>query len=183
RADRLGLPIISLPLELAWTDIIHPIISAHLDASAHPAGAPSMINANFARVLRSKYGIEEIAALLHEFLGEPVLVQAWEPEDAIACIPAKSEVPPHWLSAVVRGNHVEVRPVPARPGIFVTRYGHGRVYFTPLHRHAEIQGYIAVAEAGRTLSALDLECMLQAREAVTLKLLQQVAETEARQRR
>src|SRR5690606_2920660 len=38
RADALGLPIISLPVDIAWTDLIQPIISAQLDSAAQTDG-------------------------------------------------------------------------------------------------------------------------------------------------
>lgn len=181
RADALGLPIISLPVDIAWTDVINPIITAHLDSSAQ-AGDAGAIRSNFTRVLRSKYGIEEIAALLHEFLGAPVIVEAWELGEA-ATVPSRPEVPLDWLAEAVRGNGATAQAHGEIPGIFILRHRHRVIHYAPLRQNETIQGYVALIEAGRSPSAFDLDCILQVREAVTLRLLQYRAGLDARQRR
>src|SRR5690606_9554385 len=91
-------------------------------------------------------------------------------------------VPLAWLAQAVAGS-ATMEEVEACPGVFTLRHRHRRIFLTPLRHHEILQGFIAMVEAGRPPSAFDLECLLHAREAVTLKLLQYRAAMDARQRR
>ena len=175
RADRLGFPIIALPEEVAWIDLITPIMSSILDTEARDLIRSEEVQAGFTNILLSNPGLADIARLLHDFVGNPVVILAQGDEDPIT-VPDQARVDIPRIRKMIGRNRRGSEIVSPQNGVRRVQDRDFSVVFIPFAYEPGIDGHIAVTEQERVLSKPDLDCLRHAKNAIALKMLQIRAE-------
>jgi purine catabolism regulator len=73
-ADELNLPIIEIPPEVGYIDIINPILNAIFDSESLITKKAEEINELFTNVILKKGGFKDIADILTELTGYPTII-------------------------------------------------------------------------------------------------------------
>ncbi|WP_026696105.1 PucR family transcriptional regulator [Peribacillus kribbensis] len=73
-ADELGVPIISIPYECSWTDIINPIMTEIINMQAAQLERSDYIRKQLIEQVLGHGGLREIARLLGEYVENPVAI-------------------------------------------------------------------------------------------------------------
>ena len=181
RAQQLGLPIISLPAELAWSDLITSILASVLDEHTRDLACSNTVHRSFARLLRADSGLDTVVDLLHEFLNRPVFLQGYDGEEENLRCPPEMLLPVGAVAEIFRNRRLVKKSVDGFPGLQMVRSDLHQFCFAPLGEHSNSGNFIAALETGRPFSALDLECLIQARDAINLSLKQKRTAESLRQ--
>ena len=73
-ADEVGVPIISIPYESSWTDIINPIMTGIINLHAAQLERSDIIRKRLIEQVLGKGGLPEIVRVLSEFVENPVAI-------------------------------------------------------------------------------------------------------------
>ncbi|WCK53759.1 PucR family transcriptional regulator ligand-binding domain-containing protein [Aneurinibacillus sp. Ricciae_BoGa-3] len=73
-SDELGIPIVSIPYESSWTDIINPIMTEIINLQAAQLQRSDTIRKRLIKQMLGQGGIREIACILEEFVENPVAI-------------------------------------------------------------------------------------------------------------
>lgn len=183
RAQQLGLPIISLPAELAWSDLINAVLASVLDGQARDLARSNTVHRSFARLIRADVGLDTVVDLLHEFLNRPVILQVHDGDTESLRRPVDGTLPVGAATEMFQNQRLAKEPVAGFPDVQMMRSDPHRFYVTPLDAQSRNGNFLAAMEAGRPFSALDLECLIQARDTINLSLKQQRTAENLRQER
>jgi purine catabolism regulator len=183
RARQLGLPIVSLPAELAWSDLISSILASVLDGHARDLARSNTVHRSFARLLRADAGLDTVMDLLHEFLNRPVILQVHDGEEENLRRPAAMMLPVGAATEIFQNHRFIKEAVDGFPDVRMVRSDPHRFCFTPLDEQSKSGNFIVAMEDGRPFSALDLECLIQARDTINQSLKQQRTSGNLRQER
>ena len=175
RADSLGFPIIALPEEIAWIDLITPIMLSILDTGARDLIKSEEIQAGFTNILLSNTGLEDIARLLHDFVGNSVVIVAQGDEESIM-IPDHVPIDIPRIRRLIYRNRTGSGIISPQNEVRRLQDRDLSVVFIPFTYEPGVDGYIVVAERERSLSKADLDCLRHAKNAIALKMLQLRAE-------
>ena len=179
-ADRLGFPIVSLPDHMPWVDLINPILTNALSRRADQLRRSEAIYGGFTDSLISSSRLDDLARLLAEMVGNPVVIDceaegisAWSDtaQGAGGFLARLREIrgrEGHCLNAAHR-----VERHNARAGSLVCASLADEVG----------GGHIAIFEQNRPFNDSDLDCLLHARKACSIKVLQLSAERQVQRTR
>ena len=175
RADSLGFPIIALPEEIAWIDLITPIMLSILDTEARDLIRSEEVQTGFTNILLSNPGLEDIARLLHDFVGNPVVILVQGGGEPITVpAPAPFDIPQ--ILHMIGRNRTRSEIGNPQSGVRRVQDSDVCAVFIPFTYEPGVDGYIVVVEQERPLSKADLDCLRHAKNAIALKMLQIRAE-------
>jgi len=173
RANELAFPIIVVPDHIAWIEIINPIFSRVLETNAQKLIRSEEIRAQFASQLFSGASLESLVALLHSMLGQPVVM--FSPADAhYICLPEDAELARPALE-LLRSADAPSEPAGQEQGVLRRRGDGYNVVYVPIDPAADPNACVAAIETDSPLKEAGLSCLVQAREAISMSLLQRRA--------
>jgi PucR family transcriptional regulator, purine catabolism regulatory protein len=73
-SDEIGIPIVSIPYESSWTDIINPIMTEIINLQAAQLQRSDTIRKRLIKQVLGQGGLREIACILAEFVENPVSI-------------------------------------------------------------------------------------------------------------
>src|SRR5690606_26336901 len=130
RADELAFPVIVVPDQVAWIEIINPIFSRVLETDAQKLIRSEEIRGQFTGRLFSGANLESLVALLHSMLGLPVIMLS--PADAhCICLPEDAELAQPAL-ALLRAPGAPVEQVEPGHGVLRRRGDGYSVVYLPI---------------------------------------------------
>lgn len=173
RANELAFPIIKIPDEIAWIEVISPIFARVLDTDAQQLIRSEEIRSQFTQQLFAGASVESLMALLYSMLGKPVLLTS--PADAHTVrLPNEAE-PFDNVVQLLNDPAVPAETIPSCPGVMRKRGNGLAVAYITLDRTADPAAYIAAVENDNLIDPPLLHCLAHAREAISMSLLQRRA--------
>ena len=180
-ADRLAFPIISLPHDVSWIELINPIVTSVMRHEANRLRRSQSIHGGFTETLIARSRLEDLAGLLAGMVENPVAIDC--PGEGIT---AWSAPPPDGATEaalLARLRAAEATCIDADHQLFRVETEGGALIYVPLAASLAGEGRIAVLEAGRRFDGNDLDCLLHARNAASIKILEMQAELAVRRSR
>ena len=181
-ANRLDFPILLLPEQMAWVELINPIITEVLSREANRRGGPGRVSEDLAERLAESARLEDVANVLADAVGNPVVIRC--PAEGIVArsrqLPGSDD-----LADVidVLGADGRAEDADAGHGGVRRRRGAASIVEMPLAAKAGIAGSIAVVERNRRLGDDDLDRLGRARRAISIQVVRLVADVRARRAR
>lgn len=182
RADALGFPIISLPEQVSWIELINPIVTNVIAMQADQLRRRESIYGGFTESLVGSANLGDLARLLSGMVGNPVVIDceaegltAWSSDPGAA---EADEILSRLRSAAAGADGISAEPPVHR----VEGRGTPMVCL-PFAEAAGVEGRIAIIEQNRPFAANDLDCLLHARQACSIKAMQLLNELRARRDR
>lgn len=173
KANELSFPIIKVPDHIAWIEVISPIFARVFNTDAQHLIRSEEIRSQFTQQLFSGAGLESLMALLYSMLECPVLLTSpadahtiWLPEDAALA----DEV-----IRILRDPHIPTERLTSCPGLMRKYTEHFNVVYLWLDQAADPHAYLAAIEQKNAISPALLQCLIHAREAISISLLQRRA--------
>jgi len=174
-AHRLGLPLIEMPQEVTYRDVIQEVSEAVSARAAGRLARSQEIQTSLTDVSLRGGDMKEVLALLHGFIGHPVMVQ-----DLHGRIVS--------LAGMSRGDLDPTPSVPKENGgpdsrTDFTLNGVGRVRSVfPLEGGGQPLGYLSVVAHPSEMGEMDLIAVRHAVSVLVLELLRERAVAEAEKR-
>jgi len=169
RADELAFPIIRVPDHVAWIEIISPIFARVFDNVAQQLITSDEIRGQFTKQLFSGDGLESLMALLYSMLGQPVLLTS--PADAHTVYLPKAVVLVDEVLQILRSPNSAVEHVASCPGVMRKRSADFNVVYISIGQGADRHAYIAAIELDGLIDPPLLQCLVHARDAISMSLL------------
>ncbi|MBF6617972.1 MAG: PucR family transcriptional regulator ligand-binding domain-containing protein [Candidimonas sp.] len=173
RANELAFPIFRVPDHIAWIEIISPIFARVLDTDAQHLIRSEEIRSQFTKQLFSGAGLESLMALLYSMLGRPVLLTS--PADAHTVWLPEVAAKVDDVMQILRCPDTAAEHVASCPGVMRKRSADFNVVYIRLDQGADPHAYIAALETGEPIDPPLLHCLVHAREAISMSLLQRRA--------
>lgn len=195
-ADRLDVPVIEIPTELAWIDIITPVMSALLHRQARLLELSERTHKEFIRNVLEGGGLDAVARTLASVTGRPaIIVAAANNSLGVACpTPELAEAWGQLGQRLLENQAVLASVGPAsqsatadevRPEEITVLLGDDeqRILVLPARVHHETLGYVAVLADGVHAQGEDVVMALEHAATVTsLELLKLRATKEVERR-
>ncbi|MEQ8895501.1 MAG: PucR family transcriptional regulator ligand-binding domain-containing protein [Roseovarius sp.] len=181
-ADRLGFPIISLPEKVSWIELINPIVTNASAAQADRLRRRTTISDGFAESLLGSANLGDLARLLSEMVENPVLIDCEAEGITTWSHDLGAERSTETLSRLREGTKGAKRVNEKHPVFRVEGRGSPLIY-VPLADEIGVDGLITVIEETRAFDANDLDCLLQAQQACSIKMMQLLNDMRARRER
>lgn len=191
-ADRLGVPVLALPYELAWIDIINPVMSEILHRQAARLERSEQIHRNFIRNVLEGGGLNSVAHTLAEVTGRPAVIAdpACSPLGA-AC--PQEDLSPLWgalVDVLASGEASCFRPEQPEPSEgsrlrSVTLAVGGLpvpLLVLPVTVQADMFGYVCLWGGGEAPSGVDILALEHAATVTALEMLKLRATREVERR-
>lgn len=191
-ADRLGVPVLALPYELAWIDIINPVLSEILHRQAARLERSEQIHRNFIRNVLEGGGLNAVALTLAGLTGRPVVIV--DP----ACSPLGVACPREDLSDLWRrlveflssGQAPGFAPEPAEPAeasrLHSTSFPVDGVTLPllvlPVTVQTDLFGYVGLWGGGEAPAGVDILALEHAATVTALEMLKLRATREVERR-
>ncbi len=177
RADDQKLPILSLPMEIAWIDVINPIFAQVMTRNGALVSRSEPIRNSFNELLLAGADLQDFLDALGKLIQKPVLVHSpanrlrmgstgYEQHDMAAAVTGIVQVPTSRTRLLLDTHDVYEMSLPV-----------GRLAYCLLDPNVDPSGILAVLDQARNLTESDLWCLKHARDAISIKLLQSRAET------
>lgn len=177
RADDQKLPILSLPMEIAWIDVINPIFAQVMTRNGALVSRSEPIRNSFNELLLAGADLQDFLDALGKLIQKPVLVHSpanrlrmgstgYEQHDMAAAVTGIVQVPTSRTRLLLDTHDVYEMSLPV-----------GRLAYCLLDPNVDPSGILAVLDQARNLTESDLRCLKHARDAISIKLLQSRAET------
>lgn len=169
-ADALAFPIIQIPDQIAWIEIISPILKAVLDSDARYLIRSEEIRGQFTRLLFSGAKLEQLIGLLHTLLEQPVFLVT---SDARHCVtvPANNEALDAVL-ALLQNEAVPAEPIARCPGVLRKRQRDLVIVYTGLDQSEAPHASIVLQEHKEPVDLARLQCLVHARDVIFMGLMQ-----------
>jgi DNA-binding PucR family transcriptional regulator len=181
-ADALGFPIISLPEEVSWIDLINPIITSVFAGQADHLKRRESIYGGFTESLVGSAHLDDLAMLLSQMVGNPVVIDC-EAEGITTWSPRHdSDQAGAILSRLRAGSEGAQKLNDEHPVYRVGGRGTPLVYL-PFMEKTGIDGRIAIVEQDRSFEVKDLDCLLHAQQACSIKVMQMLNDLRAHRER
>lgn len=181
-ADRLGFPIISLPAQVSWIELINPIITNVIAAKADQLRRNESIYGGFTESLVGGSHLAKLAELLSEMVGNPVVIDC--ESDGIT---SWSERPGAARSAeilsLLRSDGQKGCRLKEDIQVFRKEAPTGTLVYIPLAEEAGVLGRIAIIEQNQRFDINDIDCLLHAQKACSIKVMQLLNDLRARRER
>jgi purine catabolism regulator len=161
-ADERSLPVITFPRDVAYSDVTAAVLDSLLDAQGQRLERVLDIHQRFTRIVVAGGGVPEIATMLHDLLGFPIVVVDTEsipivavPSDAADDLDlAEAAVVRHSINA---GDHVYGEVVALTAGAALDEDGHVAMQRAAMGIAVRQAQATAVAEAQERFAAISLE--------------------------
>lgn len=178
-ADDLGFPIISLPSDIAWIDLIKPIVTNFFEDDNRNLAAYDGISSSFTRMLLSNSSLKDIINILYEHLRLPVILNLWADFSELITAPQHVHIPDDGFRDVVKQNcNSEITLADHLQSV---RYKAHHISFAPIFLRDKLIGSIIILQgASGTLPQGAESVVSQAKAAITLKLMQSQAELDVK---
>jgi len=187
-AESMGFPILQLPYEMAWADLIHCVLTELLDEKTALLERSENIHTQFTMCVLQGRGLDGIVLTLHDLTGLPVIVTDVDlevlasagPETETGALAEQAEL----ILEKARDDRVlaELSGVPEN-SLRRAQVG-GRAYLVvPVRVHGRREGVFFLAEEpDRPVSRLDIVAVQHARTVASLEFLKkrEVREVEHR---
>lgn len=174
-ADKVGLPIIAIPYECAWIDVINPIMTEIINQQARQLERSDQIRRLLLEQIFNRGGLPGIAPLLAEFVGNPVTLidlsgqnvihsegSDWQPSSQINSFSG------HWTPGEGEVlHHLQSLPLVMQ----ISGNERARVVI-PVDAARITTGYIVVWESNRPFRSADLIPLEQGLMVVALEIEQ-----------
>ncbi|MCR4425269.1 MAG: PucR family transcriptional regulator ligand-binding domain-containing protein [Firmicutes bacterium] len=172
-ADKLGVPLIEIPVDLPFIEITHPLMKAILSRQARRLEYSEEVHRALLRVALEGQGYDSIATTLQSLLECGVIIFNREFE-VLARAGASDVVPTPDQRA-----HLE-----RMSGAGRTRLGHSgwRYCCQPVRVRDRVLGYVAVCEQHKHLNSMELIALEHACTTVALEIVKQRAVDETARR-
>ena len=181
-ADRLGFPIISLPEQVSWIELINPIVTNAFEAQADRLRRRTTISDGFAESLLGSANLRDLARLLSEMVENPVLIDC-EAEGITAWSHDMSGKLSAEIISRLRDGVKGSRRVNKHHPVFRIDGRGSPLIFVPLADEVGVDGLITVIEDTRPFDANDLDCLRQAQQACSIKMMQLLNDMRAQRER
>jgi len=192
-ANELNLPVIEIPPEVGYIDIITPILNAIFDRESHITKKAEEINELFTNVILKKGGFQGIANTLTELTGYPAVIL--DKSFGVLAWRGKENYCGKCLGEIIAGGQIE--EILKTTGLEVsrtktsikscTRYKNHDITFMviPVKIDMEVHGYIMIWGIERPFDKLDLIAIEHASKVTAIELIKQEAiqENQRRQRK
>src|SRR5690606_4075176 len=173
RANQLAFPIFRVPDHIAWIEIISPIFARVLDTDAQQLIRSEEIRGQFTKQLFSGAGLESLMALLYSMLERPVLLAS--PADALTVSLPETGPKGDDIFQLLRSSDSQGEHIASCPGVMRKRTRDFNVVYIRLHEGTDPHAYIAAIETEEPIDPALLHCLVHAREAISMSLLQRRA--------
>lgn len=177
QADRLGFPLLELPPEASFNDIINAVLTVILNAQAARLQRAAEIHDRFTRIVLGGGGLPQIAEALAGAISRPVaildpqgLLLARAADPALAMLSIGQSVP----LASEETNSTSLRPVVARLGDRSVD-----ALLQPVRVGTEVHGAVLVIAELSQLQGDDLEAVEYAATVTALRQVQARSVSEA----
>lgn len=172
RADELGLPIIQLPDNAAFDEILNEVLSKILDRQAATLALSEQVHRALTQVVLRDGGLQEIASVVAELLGGAVaiidprgeLLASVDWDQIVALLADEGLV----SEGRLRLDHVD-------PGVFDVGGGHTLV--VPISAGESQHGHIVFAERDRPIGVADVHALENAATVAALAITKTLAVT------
>lgn len=180
-ADRLAFPIISLPEQVSWIELINPIVTNVINRQADRLRRSELIHGGFTETLIARSRLEDLAVLLEGLVDNPVVIDC--PAEGITTWSSPPDAPRD--ATLLTRLRAPDAPRLVDPDHGVHQKGEGREALTFVPLAAELGGdaRIAILAERRPFDEGDVDCLLHAQKAASIKLLQMKAELQIRRSR
>lgn len=181
-ADKLGFPIISLPEQVSWIELINPIVTNVFAAQADRLRRRESIYDGFAESLLGSAHLGDLAALLSEMVGNPVVIDC-EAEGITSWSNDLGEERAGEILTRLRSGAPDAQPMDQAHPVYRMEGRGSALIFLPLAEVVGVEGRITVIEDDRPFGANDLDCLLHAQQACSIKMMQLLNDLRARRER
>jgi len=183
-ADQLGLPIIEMPIDIAWIEVLNPVLTEILNRQAVHLATSHRIHEDFTRVALLGHGLQSICGRLAELTesqcaildtdGQVLATASYEDE---AAPEAESLTGEDWAAAAGEMATAAERVV-HRPA--VKEWRGGFLLSNPLAAGPEVYGKVLLFRRSAGIGSLVFTALEHASTVATLELMKQKAilETE-----
>jgi purine catabolism regulator len=152
-ANEVGVPIISIPYESSWTDIINPIMTEIINLHAVQLERSDIIRKRLIEQVLGQGGLREIARVLSEFVENPVVIIDLASNQLFsnANLPSSSDT--DFISEFCLPTEAEVSTIVQHiPQISKIHGAHPRVV-VPIEAVQVKTGYIIILEQNKIFSS------------------------------
>ena len=177
RADEVRLPILSLPDEIAWIDIINPIFAEVMALNGALLQHAEPIRNSFNDLLLSGATLHEFVAALSRLVQKPVIVHSHVAQLKLASSDLNENVVTSALAALSQAPMRRTKPLTDKHDIFELEHSLGRLICCRLDPSVDANGRLVLLDQQKNLTQSDLWCLRHARDAISIKLLQSRAES------
>lgn len=177
-ANEYAFPIISLPDEKAWVDLMNPIMSEILKLRTRRLIRSEEINKNFTNVLLANSSLDQIAELLNYYIENPVAIINLS-ENYRVTFPKKIDLHVDEAVNMIKSSKIENKETLDYDSKITRIWINQKSYIiVPFQNDLKLEGFILIEEEHRKIDVEDIDCLLHAKNASSLKILQVNAEQE-----
>jgi len=179
-ANELGLPIIEMPVDVAWIEVLNPVLTDILNRQAARLEESGRIHDHFTRVALLGQGMPAICSSLTELTGSPCAVFD-KAKGLVAQAPEKpGAVTEDTLDFEAAFGAVLSQAPPGTTLGYTAEFGGRQISVSLLAAGAETYGYFLVALDQRTHRTMALTALQHASTVATLEMVKAraVLETE-----
>ena len=176
RADAVQLPILSLPLEIAWIDLINPIFSQVMARNGALVQRSEPIRNSFNELLLAGADLHEFVGSLARLIQKPVIVHSPVTRLRLGSTDLDELTMASALTAVAQTPVRQAKLLSAEHDVYELPRPAGRLVYCSLDPSVDAGGSLVIVDHERNLTESDLWCLRHARDAISIKLLQSRAE-------
>ncbi|MFD1040476.1 PucR family transcriptional regulator [Virgibacillus byunsanensis] len=178
-ANEYNFPIICLPNEKAWIDLITPIMSKILKLRTNRLIRSEEVNKCFTNALLANTSVEDMLKLLYKYIENPFSIFILSDNELL-----------NYPSMEDNQNIKEIfhhfdyyfenktKVINSKHNIFRLYFDHITYIIFPLENNLKQGKYIIIEEFLRKLNLEDIDCLLHAKNAFLIKDLNQKSERE-----
>ena len=175
KADELGFPIVSLPVEIAWIDVINPIFARVLSRTAAVQRSEPIRN-SFNELLLSGADLQAFVDALSRLVQKPVIIHSPVSRLRLASSGLDERNMASELALIAQTPSRQSRRVSSDHDVFELPRSPGRLVYATLDPGVDAAAQVIIVDDAGNLAESDLWCLVHARDAMSIKLRQNRAE-------
>ncbi|WP_412050339.1 PucR family transcriptional regulator [Hoeflea sp. Naph1] len=170
-ANALDFPILVVPENAAWVEIITPVMSSFFETRTPRMAQPELPGGRFGQIMLPDISLEQLLAELSKLMSNPIVVIS--PMDGLSLsAPHKSEADIQAALTLLEEDGWKSECLDPANELH-RRSGRGTsVVFSPYERANGMIGNLVVVEKTRQLTGADLEDLVYAKMLISLKIRQ-----------
>lgn len=181
-ANDYAIPIILIPNEKSWIDLMNPITSELLKFRTRQLIRSEEINKNFTRVLLADSSLEQIAELLNYYIENPVTIINLS-ENYQVTTPREHYLHMEEIANMIKFPKIENKEVIDRDHNIIRTWIDQTPYIImPFQVESKLEGVILIEEKNRKINLKDFDCLAHAKSAFSIKILHLKIEKEFKER-
>ncbi|WP_164749876.1 PucR family transcriptional regulator [Nitratireductor alexandrii] len=170
-ADALDFPIIVVPEDVAWVEIITPVMSKFFEAKAGKVAQPELLGGRFSQTMLADSALQDLLGDLNALLANPVMVIS--PMDGLALsAPTNPEPDMQDALALLEEEGWASETIDAKNALTRRTGRRTSIVFTPYEQANGMTGTLVVVERNRRLSDKELDHLSYAKVLISLKIRQ-----------